>query len=122
MILPPSTETSQHSVVVDTVHNNTSLELISITADKLKLILIEHLKCVENKKAWQNPLSILLTIILVFCSAEFKPAFGIPASTWQAVFIIAGIGSTIWLGTTLFSIRKNTLSLDDVLSIIKNRT
>lgn len=108
-------------LVVDVNHDNTSQEVISITNDKLKLILIEHLSRVESAKAWQMPLSLFITIVLVFCTADFKLAFGISADTWRAVFIICGFISLIWLIYCLRKIQRSK-TVDDVMDIVKNIT
>jgi Na+/melibiose symporter-like transporter len=109
------------SLDIDEIHDNTSQELISITADKLKLILIENLEQVKSTGAWQMPLSLLITIVLVFCSAEFKLALGVSADTWRAVFSIGGVACLIWLIVCLFKPRKSK-TLDEVISVIKNKT
>lgn len=115
-----SIQKSGKNIDITDVHVNTSQELISITADKLKLILLEHLSQIEINKAWQMPLSLFVTIVLVFCSAEFKPAFGIPADTWRAIFIIGGVVCFIWVSVCLFRIKRG-ITVDDVIDAIKNR-
>ena len=104
----------------DEVHENTSTELITITADKLKIILLEHLGKTEISKNWHTPLSLLVTIVLVFCSAQFKEAFYLSAEAWKAIFVIAGIASLIWFICALLSL-KNYETLEDVIKIIKNK-
>jgi hypothetical protein len=111
----------QKSIAIDEIHDNTSQELIYINDDKLKLILIEHLAKVENGKAWLTPFGLLLTVILVFCSADFKLAFGIPADTWRAVFIIVGLICLLWLIYCLSKMGKSQ-TLDDVIKIVKNKS
>ena len=107
------------SLDIDVIHDNTSQELISITDDKLRLILIDHLAKVDTSKAWQAPLGLVITIILVFCTAEFK-AFGLSADTWQAAFFLSGIACLIWLIVCLVRIR-NSRTIDDVMAVIKNK-
>lgn len=101
------------------VHDNTSTEVVSITLDKLKLILIEHLQKIESRTSWSVPFGILITVALVFCSASFKEAFGISADSWAAVFIIVGISSFVWLCFSLYKMQEKQ-SLDDVIKHIKN--
>ena len=108
------------SVGVDEIHENTSTELITITSDKLKIIIMEYLSKVESSKSWQTPLGIVITIVLVFVSSEFKDAFNIPAATWRAIFFIAAIISVVWLIFSLAKI-KSSLMISDVLDIIKNK-
>lgn len=119
-ILQPTKKQIQKSVMIDEIHSNTSQELIEITSDKLKLILKENLDSIESTNAWQMPLSLLIAIVLVFCSASFKNALGLSADTWCAVFFISGCLCALWLIITLFKIKKSQ-TLDDLMSIIKNK-
>lgn len=83
-------------LVVNRVHSNTKQELIQISEDKLKLILIEHGTLLEKKGSWVTPFSILLTILIVFATTEFKK-FYFDASTWQAFFLFISLATFIWL-------------------------
>lgn len=111
---------TQTSVDIDEIHENTSTQLITITADKLKLILIEHLSKIESSRAWQAPLGVVITIVLVFCSSTFREAFGVPADTWRAIFMVTGFSSLTWLGVALARIGRS-VKVDDVIDIIKNK-
>lgn len=104
---------------ISQVHNNTDQELIQITDDKLRLILKDHLSRVEKGKEWLAPSGIMVSVIGVFVSAEFKDAFGLKAATWQAIFIIFALFSTCWLIKCLISLAKSP-SLEDVVNSIKN--
>ncbi|OIQ89763.1 hypothetical protein GALL_283270 [mine drainage metagenome] len=116
MIVPKS----GNNIGITEIHENTSQELISITGDKLKLILLQNLSLIESNKAWQMPLSLLLTIILVFCSADFKDAFGLQKNVWSAIFIISSIICAIWLIVCLFKLKKS-ITVDGVIDLIKNK-
>lgn len=112
---------SQTSVDIDEIHENTTTQLITITADKLKLILLNHLEKVESAKVWQAPLGIVITIVLVFCSSTFKEAFSVPADSWRAIFLIGGVMALTWLLISLWRIRKS-VTIDDVIDVIKNKS
>lgn len=105
---------------VEQIHNNTSQEVITITTDKLRLALISHLDCVEKRDAWQMPLSLLVGVIVVFCSSSFKDALGLPAATWQAIFLLFGAGCFIWFLASLRKL-KNSTSLDQLIHTIQNK-
>jgi len=104
---------------ISQVHNNTDQELIQITDDKLRLILSEHLSAMERTKDWIAPLGVLLSVIGVFVSAEFKDALFLKAAVWQAIFILIGIISTIWLVKCLVDWYRCP-SMEDVIVTIKN--
>lgn len=117
-----SAQIKRRTVVdVAEIHDNTSTALITITDDKLKLILIDYVNKAEAAKSWQAPLGTVVTIVLVFCSAEFKSAFFLSSETWRAIFIIGLIVSFIWL--VISSYRGFvTQSIDDVIQTIKNKS
>lgn len=98
-------------------YNNTSQKTIKITEDRLRLRLLEHVDKLTTNQAWQVPLGLLLTIVLVFCTAEFKPVV-LSANTWEAIFIIGGIACFIWLVASLTKLSKAP-SLDDLIAAIK---
>lgn len=102
------------------MHDNTYQELIFINADRLKLILIEHLENVKNRSAWQAPFGLVITIVLVFCSSDFKTAFGLSADTWRATFLLGGGACLAWLIISLLRIKKS-ITLDDVIAVVKNK-
>lgn len=101
----------------DEVHDNTSTSLINITVDKLKLILSNHLECLGRKSAWQVPLSIFLTIAIVFATAEFKDSLGLSKNTWEAMFLMSGVLSLVWL---IYSVAKykSSLTVDELVNKI----
>lgn len=110
-----------NTVDVNEVHSNVGQEVIEITSDKLCLILNEHIQVMESRTHWQAPLGILITIILVICTAEFKAAFGLTKDTWSAIFIISAILSLIWLIRSLYTMAK-AKTVEDILNAAKNKT
>jgi hypothetical protein len=69
--------------------------IITTTEDKVRLACMTHLERISVKNAWVAPASILLSIIVVFVTADFKEALGVPSATWRAVFMIVGFWSLI---------------------------
>lgn len=108
------------SIDVVAAHDNTSQETIWITTDRTKLILIDTLARIENSKSWTVPLGFLVTIVLVFCSAEFKD-FWFTAATWRAVFLIGGVVSMCWLLLCLYRLKVSP-TIDEVISEMKNNS
>lgn len=108
------------TVVVNEVHTNVSQEIIEITADKLTIILSNHLSCLERSREWHTPLSLLLTIVLVLITAKFETAIGVSADTWYAIFIIGSGLCLLWLVSALFKISK-VITVAELMKIIKNQ-
>jgi hypothetical protein len=102
------------------VHSNLDQEIIQITEDRLRLVLKDHLELLEEKKAWHAPLGVLIAIVAAFVTADFRDAY-FKAATWQAVFLITGILSSIWLFNAIYRAATSP-SIDDVVSKIKTRS
>jgi hypothetical protein len=107
---------------VSSVVVNTKSALIEITGDKLENILLKHEKNLSKTTAWVTPISLFVTFLLVFLTADFKDFMAIDKATWKAVFLLALIISGIW---TLYAIieafrhsKKSTI--DFLINEIKN--
>ncbi|GAA6133672.1 hypothetical protein NBRC116188_04610 [Oceaniserpentilla sp. 4NH20-0058] len=96
-----SFSTGDESRFVNERRSNVKSDLIEITEDKLENILIKHIKRMGTRKGWLAPLGLFISVVLANVSATFSAKFGIPASTWEAIFILAAIGSGIWLFASL---------------------
>ena len=102
------------------VHKNLAHEVVVTTVDKLRICLMENRDVVTAKHEWITPGSLLLTCITTIVAADFKK-FVFEANVWQAVFVLLGIASLIWL---VVSARKawahrNDGSIEQVVSKIK---
>lgn len=97
---------------------NLDNDVIATTEDKLRLNLIKYQDKLGKKKDWLTPFGILVTIILKFASSEFKD-FILAKNTWEALFIMIGIASFIWLLKTLPKAFGDT-SLEKLIQEIKN--
>ncbi len=100
------------------VYSNVDQEIIVTTEDKIRLCLIEHLSKLEKKDSWITPFGILLTIIIIFPTTDFKDFLFLSADTWEAIFILSGLICIGWLIKSLWHLRVSS-SLDEVVNIIK---
>jgi uncharacterized membrane protein len=103
------------------VHSNVSQEVIEITSDKPTLILTKHVDSLEKNKEWQLPLSLIVTILLVLSTTNFKASFGVSEDTWASIFILSCGISTLWLLRTLWH-KKKGMTVEDILKAVKNKT
>lgn len=117
---PAKSRSRVNRVEVHEVHSNLTAEVIEITSEKLELILREHVACLAKENAWHAPLGILITIILVLLTTDFKAAYGMTADTWNAIFVIATGLSIFWLISSLFKMSKS-LSVEQLLDKVKNK-
>lgn len=117
----PVRRTKHNTVGVNEVHSNVEQEVIEITSDKLRLILNDHIKLMTTRKEWQTPLTLLVTIIIVLFTVEFKQSWGLSPDTWTAIFVISTVFSIIWLIKSFIKMQKS-LSVEDILNAVKNKT
>ena len=119
MLSPTSTPETQVVEVTD-IHENTSQEVIRITVDRLKLVLVEHKNGFERRKEWHTPLGLVLTVVLVFITSTFKDSLGFKADTWSAFFLIVLIIAFTWLLRAAY-IAYNCPGIDDIVEKMKKR-
>ena len=104
-------------VSVERVSFNVAQSVIVTTEDKVRLSLESYQRNVKRGTDWIAPLSVLTALIATLSTATFNN-FILDSSTWKAVFIIAAIGSAIWLIKALLSLRDK-VSLDELIEEIK---
>ena len=75
---------------------NTKSDLIEITHDKLENILLKYLKNIDRVKSWFTPLTLLITVLIVLLTANFKDFMQIKKELWNAMFILTFVTSCIW--------------------------
>lgn len=106
---------------ITAIHSNTNQDLIVITEDKLQLILIECVNNLNKTKEIFGPLGILITIVITYCTTNFKEFFGINPFYWQVLF------ATIFIVTFYMTVTKMykafilpSISIDGIIKKIKN--
>jgi hypothetical protein len=112
-------EIRSNQIEISTIHTNTELTLIQITEDKLRLELLGHLSRVEKKNRWQIPLGVLLALVPVVLTSEFKDVIGVSSATWRAFFMFAIAGSFFWLAVSIPRVWQPA-TLDGLVERIKN--
>lgn len=101
------------------VHFNLGQNAIVTTEDKVRLVLLTHLQKIEKRKSWIAPAGIFITVLTSFVTTDFKD-FLFKAATWQAIFLITGVISFVWLLVALVQVIKSP-TVDDLVSELKKR-
>ena len=101
------------------VHTNFDQNIVIVTEDRLELCLRNHLDCISRHKAWVTPVSLLAAFIATLCTSSFKDAFGLPAATWQALFVLFVIVTAIWSILSVIDAFRNKSSLRQLIDAIK---
>jgi hypothetical protein len=119
--MPPSqvTGASIHdtSVPVTSRHINVDQALLTITEDRLRLVLNQHLRNMEARFSWIAPLGILISIIVTLATTDFKE-FVLDPPTWRAIFILSGILTGTWLIRSLVRAMRSE-SVEDVIEKLR---
>lgn len=103
-------------------YTNISQGIIHITEDKLKVILFQH----KNKNfqfySWTTPFGIFTSCLFATITSNFENTWGIPSTTWQAIFIISTAVTGIWSLCAVINAIKNRKGreIDDLIETIKN--
>lgn len=112
---------------VDSIHHyNTESEKITITEDKVRLMLINYKDNVSRTSSLWEIAGLVLTIISVLLTAQFRTVIGISSETWYSFFSVILFLSILYLIYKIyFSVKyfigKNKYnSIDYVVSRMKN--
>lgn len=108
------------------IHANVSQEILSITQDKLKLLLNDYKKEIASSLSFVSYGGILLTIITTLITTDFKNQFGVNATNWRYFYIfIGGVAATKTLsgiGTIIKTLKKGYNPENNIIEKIKNDT
>ena len=108
-----------NQITVSAIHSNTELTLIQITEDKLRLVLFEHLAAIDSKRRWQVPLGVLLALIPMFLTSDFKDFGSVEKATWKAFFMLTTVAAVVWLGVSLQAAFQS-ITAEKLVERIKN--
>ena len=130
---PPSTTRSGateplHSILVtdpllqklvqDTdISTNFGIRIINTTEDRVRLAAMTYLQQIDKRRGWIAPAGLLIPILATLVSADFHDAF-LPAATWHALFILAGLASLVWLVLSIIDAVKAP-TIDDFIKALR---
>lgn len=102
------------------VFNNTDLNLIQITEDKLKVIFGDYTANLKKKGSWTTPLGLIIAIVLTLITSQFQDALFIKAAVWEAIFYVVLTVTVIWFVRSVYYCKKMDTSLETLMKEIKN--
>ena len=94
-------QAAQFMLATSRVHLNLGQDIMVTTEDKIWRVLTSHLGRTEHRRGWTTPLGILLAILVVFPTTDFRP-FVVSADTWRAFFLFSVVVCIGWLGLSLW--------------------
>ena len=90
--------------------------IIITNEDKVRNCLLTHQDRLENRKAWIAPLTSFITALAALGTVGTTTRLFQPI-IWQAIFVLIGLGSLIWLIRCVIRLRK-LISPDDIIGIL----
>lgn len=104
-----------------TQHSNVDQDHITIPEDRVKLILLDHLKKIEDKKLWRTPLNMLVSSVAMQVATEkFKPFFFVSPESLETIVYLVILVSFGWCLINLHKVYKNRgASIDDIIRAMK---
>lgn len=106
--------------MVENFYDNTQSNVIRITDDKLKVILLENKEGLRKQNDFIAPLTLLISLILTFCTTDFRDFLTVAAPVWKAFYFFLTIASFIWLFIELQRKRK-TVTIDQLIEQIRRQ-
>ena len=94
-------------------HSNLNQKIVYLYESTIRICLMENIEKINISNQWKTPLGILLTILIIFPTTEFKD-WGFSKYTWQAIFVFIGVVSFGWLIYTLI-IRPKSVTVDEII-------
>ncbi|MFA6094403.1 MAG: hypothetical protein WC757_00755 [Candidatus Paceibacterota bacterium] len=113
--ISPVTKELQGKIVENlSTHSNLSERVVYLYESKIRICLMKSLNKLEDRRAWQVPFGIFLTICVIFPTTEFKDAL-FSKFVWQAVFLITAVISFVWLICSLYK-RPRNITVDNIIN------
>lgn len=106
--------------MVDQFYDNTQSNVIRITDDKLKVILLENEDSLTKNNDYLTPLTLLISFVLTFCTTDFKDFLFLTAPVWKAFYLFLTVSSAVWL-IIEWRKKKKSISIDDLIYKIRNQ-
>jgi hypothetical protein len=108
---PRAPQPGNGGVVISNFYTNTHQEVIEITADRLELTLNRHIGRITDRNSWQVPFALLVTMAILFATAEFKSFSWASSEQLQTAFFLLAIAFSVWfLVAILKFFRGSTVS------------
>lgn len=103
-------------------YTNISQGVITITEDKLHVILLKYNEKNKRFYSWTTPLGVFIACLVATLTSNFEKAFWFSSDTWKAIFILCTVSSFIWLIYTVCVAlnNKSDRGVEHLINEIKN--
>lgn len=96
---------------------------ITITEDKLRLILTENLNNSLKRGDWIGPCGFFLALLIALITVDnFRSVFWINAIYWRAIFVVSTALSFFWtIKKFIQNIKYEKITVDSIVKKVKNK-
>lgn len=104
-------------VPVGSLHENVSQVVIVTTEDRLRNILNDYERTLDNKKPWIAVMSVFLTLVTTLVTSE-PTNFLLSKEVWRIVFGGATVAAFFWLAscaTKAVAAWRHPMSIEDIV-------
>ena len=110
----------KNQLIVANTIENTSVNIIHITEDKLENILIKRVDKIKKSRDWLGALCFGVSIFTTLLTADFHETFGLDGFVFKAIYIIFLGASIITVFATAWRAITQRVRIKDIISDIKN--
>lgn len=104
------------------VSQNTDTHLISVTEDKLRLIIINHHGRILKSRDWVAPLGVFISLVAALLTADFKEFIGVAGIYWRYVFMCgAAISGYLTISSLWVRWSSKAMTVKEVVDTVANR-
>jgi hypothetical protein len=89
------------AVKVAKTHTNTDQTLIAVTADRAKIILMEAVEKLAQRRDWTGPLGLFVGLGMSVITADFQDTLGIKAQEVQGIVVTITTLAGLWTLVTV---------------------
>ncbi len=97
-------------------------ERLSISADRLQVIVHDAFDRIRRDYDWRPPLGILAGLLVAAASTDFSKTskrLGLNGSQWKVVISIGILACIVWLGWTLLRRSRRAYNVQDFVRAIE---
>lgn len=103
---------------------NINVDIIAISEEKLRLNIINYENSIKSRQNWHTPLGIFVTIVIAFCTTDFKPISDNITTDHVKQFFTALFGANfLWLIYAIYkciTTDKSISTLDKFIEVCKH--
>ncbi len=103
------------------VHANVSAPIIITNEDKVRLVLNDLHKSIDEAKSWVAPIGILISLAATLVTADFKEIYGVKPDVFKGFYYCVTLIIFIWL-VRAWRAKRKEMTDNDFVRKLKNES